>query len=45
MSKKEKLLTKILNAPNDVRYNELIRLMEYFGCTVKETMEGCAFLH
>jgi len=38
MSKREKLVNRILSKPKDFRYNELSRLLKYFG--YKEIKKG-----
>lgn len=43
MSQKEKLLNKIRNAPRNVRIEELVRLMEYYGFTAKLSSKECYF--
>lgn len=45
MSRREKLLAKIRQAPGNVRWKELLSLMELWGFTNKKTIEGAAFLH
>ncbi|MEI6126443.1 MAG: hypothetical protein WCQ99_07820 [Pseudomonadota bacterium] len=44
MSQKEKLLKKIKNSPRNVRIEELVRLMEYYGFVAKlSSKEGYFF--
>jgi hypothetical protein len=45
MLQKEKLLMKVRRRPGNVRWNELLKLMEIWGFTKKATLEGAAFLH
>lgn len=45
MSKKEKLLESITNAPSNVVIADLVRLMEYHGFTNRKSKEGYFFKH
>lgn len=38
MSKKEKLITRFLSMPSDFHYNEMVKLLGYFG--YKEVKKG-----
>lgn len=45
MSAKEKLRCKIENGPRNVRLNELIKLMGYYGFSHTQTKHGFLFRH
>jgi len=45
MSSKEKLLKQITNAPKNVRFNDLKKLMEHYGFSAKQTRDGLLFRH
>ncbi|MEW6586071.1 MAG: hypothetical protein AB1442_10735 [Nitrospirota bacterium] len=45
MSKKEKLLENITDAPSNVVIADLVRLMKYHGFTNRKSKEGYFFKH
>lgn len=40
MSKKDKLIAKLLNLPKDFTFEEMVTLLSYFGYRLKESRKG-----
>jgi hypothetical protein len=45
MSRKEKLLEKVRQAPGNTKWKQLLKLMNSYGFSEKKTEEGAMFPH